>query len=116
METVPGKRECHRMSFGKGGVYAATTAAIEEAGLKDMPRQLLGKSYRFVAEHGSHHQILFGTVTAINISDESGLELFVTSPTFFGLPLVSLRRSDGNWYVCTKGSRAASFKGELMFL
>lgn len=99
------------MSLGKGGAYAATTAAITEAGLKDMPRQLLGRSYSFVAEHGSHHEILFGTITAIGISDEVELELFVSSPSFFGCPLVSLRRSGGHWHAFA--GEAGSFEGEL---
>ena len=77
---------------------------LKEAGLPTDPRQVIGKLYEFECEHGSHHEILVGTVRAIGISDTGGLNLYVSSPYFFGGPLTSIMYNNGKWmaYVVSK--------------
>ena len=51
---------------------------------------LIGRLFTFNSEHGSHHHMLCGTITGINISDEGGLQLSVSIPEIWGKRLKSL--------------------------
>lgn len=70
---------------------------FETLGTIDHERDVLGKHYLFECEHGSHEEVLAGTIQAISWSDEGGLQLYVTSPRFFGRPLICLRCLNGEW-------------------
>ena len=70
---------------------------LRKAGLTGDSRMILGQQYLFECEHDSHEEILVGTIQAIGWSDEGGLQLSVTSPRFFGKPLISLVHSNGEW-------------------
>lgn len=70
--------------------------ALREAGLPT-DREVIGQLYRFDCSHGSHREILVGSVKALGLSDEGGLALYVTSPTFWGEPLVSIQRRENGW-------------------
>lgn len=79
------------MTLAKGQTFAAALReALQHAGLPTDPKEIVGRLYRFGCEHGSHHQILCGTICGIEVSDEGGLELHVTNPRFWGAPLISI--------------------------
>ena len=70
---------------------------LREAGLPAVPSEVVGRLYRFGCEHGSHHHILSGTIQASEVSDEGGLDLYVTNPRFWGKRLISIKNSNGKW-------------------
>lgn len=70
---------------------------LREAGLPSNPSEVVGRLYRFGCEHGSHHHILSGTIQAIEVSDEGGLDLYVTSHRFWGEQLISIKYSNSKW-------------------
>ena len=89
------------MSLGQNQTFASELEAeLREAGLPSDPSQIVGHLYRFGCEHGSHHHILAGTIQAIEVSDEGGLDLYVTNPSFWGERLISIKRSNGKWMAC----------------
>ena len=55
------------------------------------PKHIIGRKYCFGAKFGSHYQVLVGTITGIQISDEGGIDLEVSSKRFHGLRLLSLK-------------------------
>src|SRR3989338_4790662 len=61
------------------------------------PHDIIGRPYRFGCDFGSHRQILVGTVLAIKFSDEGDLELYVSSPSFWGTSLISIMHNNGEW-------------------
>jgi len=80
------------------------------------PHELIGRSYRFYSEHGSHHEDLCGIIQAVGSSDEGGLALYVSPGWFWGMPLLSLNYIDGRWsaYVeCREDRENSIFPGEL---
>jgi hypothetical protein len=86
------------MSLRQGQTFESELQeALRNAGLSPDPRQVIGRFYRFGCEHGSHHQILFGTIQAVQVSDEGGLDLYVSNPRFWGMKLMSLKHSNGKW-------------------
>ena len=85
------------MSLGQESFQAELEFELREAGLPTDPRQIVGRLYQFGCEHGSHHHILVGTVQAVEISDEGGLDLHVSSPRFWGKRLISINHSNGKW-------------------
>ena len=70
---------------------------LREAGLPLAPSKIVGRLYRFRCEHGSHYHILAGTIQAIEVSDEGGLDLYVSNPRFWGERLISIMHSNGKW-------------------
>ena len=72
--------------------------ATQEAKLGVDFRKLIGTKFLFGSEHGSHQEILAGTVKAVGLSDEGGLDLYVSTPRFFGRPLISIKRINGKWF------------------
>ena len=86
------------MSLGQNQTFASELEAeLREAGLPSDPSQIVGHLYRFGCEHGSHHHILAGTIQAIEVSDEGGLDLYVSNPRFWGERLISINHSNGKW-------------------
>ena len=65
-------------------------------GWTHLPDDLVGRKYCFVAEYGSHHQVLLGTILGLELSDEGGLELIVSNPRFGGAQLLSLSFDEDN--------------------
>ncbi len=70
---------------------------LSMAGLPRNPSKIIGRMYRFDCEHGSHNRVLFGTIRAIEVSDEGGLDLYVSNPYFWGDRLISIKRANGKW-------------------
>lgn len=85
------------MSFGPGGYKEALDTALTSAGLPTKVQDIIGRTYIFACERGSHHHVLSGTITAMKISDEGGLDLFVTNPSIWGTRLISLRFIIERW-------------------
>lgn len=71
--------------------------ALKEAGLPADITSVVGKQFVFGCHHGSHRTILSGTVTGIQLSDEGGLKLYVSTPNFWGCRLDSLAKLDAGW-------------------
>ena len=65
--------------------------ALAEAGQKGDSTKVINKQFIFECRSSQHQQILIGTVLALEISDEDGLCLQVSSPFFKGKKLVCLR-------------------------
>ncbi len=63
---------------------------------------LVGRLFTFESKHGSHYHLLCGTITGISISDEGGLELFVSIPEIWGERFRSLiyNEIERSWRVC----------------
>ena len=59
--------------------------------------KIIGKKYLFECYHGSHHTILAGVVMGIEASDEGGLQLIVSNPTFWGKRLISIMHTNVGW-------------------
>jgi hypothetical protein len=96
---------------------AEVTYELKEAGLPTDMKQIIGRPYLFGCEFGSHHQILMGTVTAIRISDEGGLDLYVSNPVFRGRPIISITYDKGEWFVFVdRGELRETFEGEFKLL
>ena len=80
--------KCERLLFG----------ALENAGLSttyaNAGFNYIGANFYFYCEHGSHHQVLAGTITGIGLSDEGGLKLYVSVPEFWDEPLLFLRYNE----------------------
>ncbi len=86
-------------------------AALREAGLSPHPKYLIGRMFRFASQFGSHHQILVGTITALNVSDEGGLELIVSNTRFWEAPLVSIRKVEEVWGAYAPDTKSAGSNG-----
>jgi hypothetical protein len=83
------------MSLGQNIIFESELEnALQEAGFSADP---IGRKYRFGCEHGSHHHILVGTILSVEVSDEGGLDLYVTNPRFWGQRLISIKHNDGRW-------------------
>ena len=110
------------MSLGQNETFeSALETELLEVGLPTDPRQIVGRLYRFGCEHGSHHHILVGTVQAIEVSDEGGLNLYVSNPRFWGMRLISIEYGDGTWYAYVDREGELSlkirfFEGEFQLL
>lgn len=79
------------MSQGKGETFdSVLKGELVCADLPGDPTKVIGRCYQFTSEHGSHNHVLVGTILAIEISDEGGFELHVSSPRFWGCPLRSI--------------------------
>lgn len=74
---------------------------LVQAKFSAVPTDNIGRKFLFDCPHGSHHEILFGTITGLSISDESGLTIFLSTPRFWGEPLHALRFNNGKWYTVT---------------
>lgn len=86
------------MSLAQNETFESTLEAeLREASLPSIPSEVVGRLYRFGCEHGSHHHIFSGTIQAIEVSDEGGLDLYVTNPRFWGKRLISIKHSNGKW-------------------
>lgn len=70
---------------------------LEKAELPLILNAVIGRLYKFVAIHGSHHHALSGTIQAIEVSDEGGLDLYVSNPRFWGERLISIKYCNGKW-------------------
>jgi hypothetical protein len=96
---------------------AEVTYELKEAGLPTDMKQIIGRPYRFGCEFGSHHQILMGTVTAIRISDEGGIDLYVSNPVFRGGSVISINYDGSEWSVSVDtGELRKTFEGEFKLL
>lgn len=108
------------MSLGNEDTFTSVVKAkLQEAGLPGYPIEVIGRGYRFGCEHGSHHSILLGSIRAIEISDEGGLQLHVSSPTFFGRPLLCLMYEDKKWMAVIDAKTNPQdrfFEGELRLI
>lgn len=80
----------------KTGFVEDLTEALKAAGM-DLPfAEMIGMKYLFGCEHGSHHHVLVGTITAVQLSDEGGLDLHISNPTIFGCKIKSLKWLDNS--------------------
>lgn len=77
----------------------ALTGALTAANLPINVMGVIGRVYRFDCEHGSHHHILVGTILAIEVSDEGGLELHVSSPKLWGQKIKCITHTSKGWAV-----------------
>lgn len=90
---------------------------LSEAGLPSDPREIKGRDYMFRAEHGSHNEILYGTVKALGISDEGGLDIYVSNPRFYGMRLISIKHTGKNeWSAFIDSAGRKLFKGDFSLL
>ncbi|MBX4204859.1 MAG: hypothetical protein KW788_01560 [Candidatus Doudnabacteria bacterium] len=71
--------------------------ALQSANLPLGPEPIIGRMFRFGCEHGSHHHILVGTITAIEVSDEGGLQLHVSSPKMWGEKIKGISHTSRGW-------------------
>ncbi len=85
---------------------------LQRAGLPTVLRKVIKRMYFFVCEHGSHQHILVGTIIAIKISDEGGLDLYVTSPEIWGQKIKSIKKTDKGWAVYVSQDEQASEQSE----
>ena len=86
------------MSLGKSQTFESELKnELREAGLPLAPSEIVGRLYRFGCKHGSHHHILAGTIQAIEVSVEGGLDLCVSNSRFWGNRLISIKHSNGKW-------------------
>ncbi|MBM3271750.1 hypothetical protein FJY94_00465 [Candidatus Kaiserbacteria bacterium] len=74
-----------------------TLTAVTQNLLGHPPLTVVGKKFLFTATHGSHDFALMGTVTGIAWADESGLEVFVSTPRLWGSPLRSFMVTQNGW-------------------
>ena len=51
---------------------------------------IVGLRFSFLCKHGSHEQIIFGSITGISYSDEMGLMFQISNERFWGLPILGL--------------------------
>ena len=92
------------MSLARGRSYKTELQySLRAAGLPMDVEWIIGRIYRFGCEHGSHHHILVGTITAIEISDEGGLELHISNPKVWGKLIKSLRHTKDGWALSLEG-------------
>ncbi len=93
-------------------------ARLTEAKLSADPREILDRKFLFFTTHDSHHEILIGTITGIHISDEDGLELYITTPPVRGERLNRLRYLGSSWaLLCPSlNFREAFHVGDFEFL
>lgn len=87
------------MSLRQKSFQAELESELLAVGLPTDLHQIIGRLYRFRCEHGSHDHTLVGTVQAVEISDEGGLDLYVSNPRFWGKRLISIKHSNGRWMV-----------------
>ncbi|OGG47596.1 hypothetical protein A2671_00280 [Candidatus Kaiserbacteria bacterium RIFCSPHIGHO2_01_FULL_49_13] len=86
------------MSLEQNQTFASELETqLREAGLPGAPREIVGRLYQFGCEQTAHHHILVGTIQAVEVSDEGGLNFYVTNPRFWGARLISITFSDGKW-------------------
>lgn len=83
---------------------------LNEAGLR-LPVNVIGKKFRFYSKHGSHFNMLTGTILGMEYSDEGGLKLFVSVPMMWGEPLRFLRFYSGSSGWCAEIGSAESKAG-----
>ncbi len=91
---------------------------LKESGLPIDPKKIIGRLYRFESEHGSHHDILVGTIQAIGVTDEGGLDVYVSNPRFFGARLISIKYSNDRWlaYIDEAILELRFYEGELVLM
>lgn len=85
------------MSLGQNSFAAELESELRGASLPTDPHRIVGRLYWFGCEYGSHHHVLVGTVQAVEISDEGGLNLYVSNPRFGGRRLISITYADYAW-------------------
>lgn len=85
------------MSIQSASFREELELVLREANLPTDVQKIIGRQYRFGCEHGSHHHILSGVIQAVEVSDEGGLDLYVSNPRFWGERLVSIKYSNGRW-------------------
>lgn len=92
--------------------------ALLSSGLPSEISKVLGRRYFFAAEWGSHNQEIVGTIESIRTSDEGPLVLGVTSPTFYGKPLIGLAFVGEKWcaYIDVKEVVERCIPGQIMFI
>jgi hypothetical protein len=90
--------------------------ALDEGGIHHA--RPVGKEFIFTADHGSHRDELWGTITGIGWSDEGGITLFVSVSEFWGKPLKFLfhERNDGWRAFIETDDTSKFFPGELRVL
>lgn len=54
-------------------------------------KSILDRAFFFSAEFRSHHCAIVGKITGFGISDEGGLDFYVSIPRFAGRKLISLK-------------------------
>jgi len=89
-------------------------AALKRAGLPTDPLEIVGKKYRFGCEYHLHHTVLVGTIEAIELTYGGALELYVSSPKFWGGTLISFQYREGAWIAISGGGDAMA--GEFVLL
>jgi hypothetical protein len=90
--------------------------ALVKAGLRrDLPA-VLGSKYLFNCNRGSHFTILSGTIESIEFSDEVGLQLYVSSPSFCGAPLDSFVHESADTWTFRLLGNTERFRGTLKIL
>lgn len=51
---------------------------------------IVGMRFSFLCKHGSHQQLIVGSITGISYSDEMGLMFQISNERFWGLPIQGL--------------------------
>lgn len=104
------------MSLEKGQSFLnMLDAGLKDEGVHASPTTLLGSTFQFGAAWGSHHEILMGKITGIGLSDEGGLDFYVSCPRFWGKPLISIKRNNGKWlaYIRDEDPNRRFYEGEF---
>ncbi len=83
--------------------------ALVEAGLTMDVKEIIGRPYLIGNNADSHRSVLVGTITAIELSDISGLlKLFVSSPTQYGANIQCVYFEKGHWKIHLLDTRDGS--------
>jgi hypothetical protein len=51
---------------------------------------IVGLRFSFLCKHGSHEQLIVGSITGISYSDEMGFMFQISNERFWGLPILGL--------------------------
>lgn len=78
-------------------VLSAINVALTNVGLEGYVSKIIGKTIKFGHEHGGGIAILAATVTAVEISINGAVMLYVSCPKFMGRRLEYLTPLSGPW-------------------
>jgi len=104
------------MSIDEGQTFECELERVlGEAGLGTEPHDVVGRFFQFGWRSGSYHEVLFGTIQALSISDEGGLCLSVSNHRFRGSALLGILYSNDKWYALLDKKEAEPhlFEGEF---
>ena len=81
----------------KGNDLKDLQFALTKAKLPTTLDRIIDQCFVFQSWHGSHNNLLAGKVHSLQLSDEGGLQLYVSCTQFGSSPLVSLVYMGDEW-------------------